>query len=230
MGAHRIGDGPLRRARRGAAPSRGTPAPGRSARSPSAAPRSRRRRLPRPARPPAWRCVPDAQLQRMLRIAVAGGRPAGRHACGQHRRVLARCSSCATRSRPPPAASMARLRLLVQRRSGGHCRSSSVSPAGARISRTPATWKSSPEWLAAASASSLPSQLQPAAQHRGRLERLVRRARERPARPAVPAASRTLPSAASTAIAPRCLDSAKPDRTTSARTGLSPAGARLRQR
>jgi hypothetical protein len=45
--------------------------------------------------------------------------------------------------------------------SGGHCRSSSVSPAEARICLTPATWKSSPEWLAEARASSSPSSSRP---------------------------------------------------------------------
>ena len=45
---------------------------------------------------------------------------------------------------------------------GGQPRSASVSPAPDKIFRTPSTWKSSPEWLAAASASSSPSSSSPA--------------------------------------------------------------------
>ena len=46
---------------------------------------------------------------------------------------------------------------------GGHCSASSVSPAPARIFLTPVTWKSSPEWLALARASSSPSRASPQA-------------------------------------------------------------------
>ena len=63
---------------------------------------------------------------------------------------------------PPPAASTARLARSFSGSPGVFCRASSVSPAPVRIRRTPSRWKSSPEWLAAASASSSPSRPSPA--------------------------------------------------------------------
>ena len=115
---------------------------------------------------------------------------------------------------------MARLVCSSSGISGGQRRSSSVSPAEDRIDRTPDTWKSSPEWLAAASASSSPSSLSPqrsiAAAWNGLLEE-----RGNIGTSAVPADKRADPSAASAVMAPRWRDSTKPDRTTSARTGLT---------
>src|SRR5215472_13927543 len=96
----------------------------------------------------------------MARVAVAVGGPAGRDTGGEHGRVLAR----AVHVHPVRAAPLAKEvphGVLVERQRGGHCSTSSVRPALARILRTPVTWKSSPEWLAAASASSSPSRSSP---------------------------------------------------------------------
>ena len=103
----------------------------------------------------------------------------------------------------------------------GQRRSSSLSPAPDRIFRTPSTWKSSPEWLAAASASSSESRPRP--------QRSIATAcsglfadRGRNGTPVCPTPMTWRPSAASPATAPRCRDSVKPDRTTSATTGFTP--------
>ena len=103
---------------------------------------------------------------------------------------------------------------------GGQRRSSSVSPAKSRMSCTPRTWKSSPEWLAAASASSSPSIGSPA--------RIIATAcsglldeRGKTGALALPAVNANVPSAASATMVPRCRDSTNPDRTTSASTGLA---------
>ena len=109
---------------------------------------------------------------------------------------------------------------------GGHWRSFSVSPAMSRMSRTALTWKSSPEWLAAASASSSPSSGSPA--------RTIAVAciglfddRGNTGVFALPRVSANVPSALSAATAPRCRDSVNPDRITSASTGLADMSCRI---
>ena len=101
-----------------------------------------------------------------------------------------------------------------------------------RISRTPATWKSSPEWLAAASASSLPSRSRPQRSIAGGLHRLVRRPGEHRARPPGRPTAAAPPSARDYQQRHRgAWTRRNRDRTTSARTGFQrdrapPASAR----
>src|SRR5580700_2220238 len=120
----------------------------------------------------------------------------------------------------PPASSTASLASSSPGRSGGQCSASSVSPAPARIFCAPATWKSSPAWLAAASASNSPSRSRP-------LETMATACiglfddRGKMGTSTAPAWCRRLPSGPVMTIAPRCCDSVKPDLTTSARTGFS---------
>ena len=101
--------------------------------------------------------APDRDLHRVSRVEVAG-RPASRPT---HSRPAWRRASRSSSSAPGPGrhrGAPARAGRGSSIGSAGGQRSApSVSPARARISRTPARWKSSPEWLAAASASSLPS-------------------------------------------------------------------------
>ena len=61
-----------------------------------------------------------------------------------------------------PAARQANAASSSVGRVGVLRRSASVSPAPARIRRTPSRWAGSPEWLAQASASSSPSRSSPA--------------------------------------------------------------------
>ena len=105
---------------------------------------------------------------------------------------------------------------------GGQPRSASVSPAPDKIFRTPSTWKSSPEWLAEASASSSPSSSSPARSMAVACSGLFA---DRGKNGAVvpPMLITWVPSAARPATAPRCRDSTKPERTTSATTGFTPS-------
>src|SRR5215831_18686127 len=126
-----------------------------------------------------------------------------------------------TRSASPPSRSSRRIACSSSGRAGGQPRASSSSPAPARISRTPVTWNTSPEWLAAASASSLPSRSSPARTMPTACIGLFAE-RGNAAAAVSPARSTAWPSGPSTTTEPRWRDSAKPDRTTSARiTGFS---------
>ena len=92
------------------------------------------------------------------------------------------------------------------------------------MSCTPRAWKSSPEWLAAASASSSPSSGSPARSITAACSGLFAD-RGKTGVLALPAVNANVPSAASAATAPRCRDSTKPDRTTSASTGFTATSA-----
>ena len=88
--------------------------------------------------------------------------------------------------------------------------------------RTPSTWKSSPEWLAEASASSSPSRSSPQRSIPVACSGLFAE-RGKNGTAVCPALITWVPSAASPATAPRCRDSVKPERTTSATTGFTSA-------
>ena len=92
------------------------------------------------------------------------------------------------------------------------------------MSYTPRAWKSSPEWLAAASASSSPSSGSPARSIAAACSGLFAD-RGKTGVLALPVVNANVPSAASAATAPRCRDSTKPDRTTSASTGFTATSA-----
>jgi hypothetical protein len=68
-----------------------------------------------------------------------------------------------------PAAISATLDGSCAGNAGGHCRSSGVSPAPARIVRAPSTWKSSPGWLAHVRGQQLVLQVESVADHRDAL-------------------------------------------------------------
>ena len=120
----------------------------------------------------------DRQLERVAGVGVAARGPARPPRRWPASPRACRNSSCAPGQGRRRRAGYSCWNTSSRGSARGHCRSSSVSPAPARISRTPATWKSSPEWLAAASAEQLAVEIQTAAQHPGGLHRLVRRARE----------------------------------------------------
>ena len=88
------------------------------------------------------------------------------------------------------------------------------------MSCTPWTWKSSPEWLAAASASSSPSIGSPARSIAAACSGLLDE-RGKMGALALPAVNAYVPSGAIATMLPRCRDSTKPDRITSASTGLA---------
>src|SRR5215472_3920114 len=121
----------------------------------------------------------------------------------------------------PPSLRKCRMAVSSSGSAGGHCSASSVRPALARILRTPVTWKSSPEWLAAASASNSPSRSRPKeripAACTGLLDDLGYMGEV--TSPALKSTS--CPSAPSTTAEPWCRDSVNPDRMTSAITGMS---------
>src|SRR6516162_9553654 len=123
---------------------------------------------------------------------------------------------------PSPRAISRRAVSWSSGQDGGQPRSASVSPAPVRIFRTPSTWKSSPEWLAEASASSSPSRSRPARSMAAACSGLFAD-RGKNGTVVPPALITWVPSGARPAIAPRCRDSAKPDRTTSATTGFTPS-------
>src|SRR5581483_8353680 len=95
----------------------------------------------------------------------------------------------------------------------------------ARILRTPVTWKSSPEWLAAASASSSPSASRPQARMAVACTGLLDDRGYMGTAISPVWYSTSCPSAPSTTAEPRCRDSVNPDRMTSAMTGISATAA-----
>ena len=223
--AHRIGDLPLRGARLGQ--HQGPERPGDAAqgqrehRGAAAVHPDRRDRLPGQV----LDGPPDVHLERVVGLQVGLGRPLVGDAGREHGRVLARAVVPDPRLRPgcprPTAAVISRRAVGSSPGSdAGQRRSSSVSPAKSRMSFTPWTWKSSPEWLAAASASSSPSSGSPARSIATACSGLLDE-RGKTGALAMPAVNANVPSAASATMVPRCRDSTNPDRITSASTGLA---------
>src|ERR1700691_4695864 len=122
---------------------------------------------------------------------------------------------------PSPRTIMRRVVSVSSGQEAGQPRSSSLSPAPDKILRTPSTWKSSPEWLPAASASSSPFRSSPQRSIAVACNGLFAD-RGKKGTPVWPTLITWIPSASSPATAPRCRDSAKPERTTSAITGFTP--------